>query len=230
MQLSPLAQRILGALIEKAMATPQAYPLSVNALRAACNQTTGRDPVTDYDEADVSGGIKELAGQSLVVAAYARRSSTPKYEHTLGAHLEIDDPAVAVLGVLLLRGAQTVGELRQRTDRLHHFAELGDVQQVLDGLASHPFGALVEELPRRPGHKEARWRHLLGTDDPLDDESWPVAGGTPLASAGGAAAGAAEAARAATAMAALTTEVNDLRQEVQDLRAEVERLRKFVGG
>ncbi|HUG83188.1 MAG TPA: DUF480 domain-containing protein [Euzebya sp.] len=220
MQLSDLAQRILGALIEKAMATPQAYPLSVNALRAACNQTTGRDPITEYDTDHMADGLRELSGQSLVRAAYARRSSTPKYEHMLGPHLEIDDPSVAILGVLLLRGPQTVGELRQRTERLHHFAELGEVQSVLDALSIHPFGALVEELPRQPGRKETRWRHLLGGEQPGD----PVV-------AQPAVAGAAEAvdvdARAEVVQLGVT--LAELQAEVSALRDELDRIRRFVG-
>ncbi len=146
------------------MATPQSYPLSVNALRSACNQSTNRDPITAHDEATISAGLKELASASLVRAAYARRSSTPRYEHTLGDHLEIGPPALAVLCVLLLRGPQTVGELRLRTERLHGFGELAEVQQVLTDLADHHYGALVEEQPRQPGQKEARWRHLLGAE------------------------------------------------------------------
>lgn len=220
MQLSDLAQRILGSLIEKAMATPQAYPLSVNALVAACNQTTGRDPVTEYDAEQVAGGLRELSGQSLVRAAYARRSSTPKYEHTLDDHLEIDDPSVAVLAVLLLRGPQTVGELRQRTDRLHHFAELGEVQAVLEGLAAHPFGALVEELPRQPGHKEARWRHLLGGEQPGD------ATGS-QSSAAGTAEAVDEEARAEVVQ--LGVALAELQGQVSALREELDRIRRFVG-
>lgn len=215
MQLSDTAQRVLGSLIEKALATPQAYPLSVNALRAACNQTTGRDPLTGLDEGQVGEGLRELSAGSLVKAAYARRSSTPRYEHLLDAHLEIGDDAVAVLGVLLLRGPQTVGELRQRTERLHAFAELGHVQQVLEGLAGHPFGALVEELARQPGRKEARWQHLLGVDAEAAPAAEPGVGGVD------------EAAR--DELVQLRTIMADLQAEVTGLQAELERLRRFVG-
>jgi uncharacterized protein len=208
MHLSDLAVRILGSLIEKGMATPQAYPLSVNALRSACNQTTGRDPVTGYDEGEVGEGLRELSGQHLVRAAYARRSSTPKYEHLVDSHLEIRPPAVALLGVLMLRGPQTLGELRQRTDRMHRFSGLGQVAKSLEGLATHPFGALVEELPRQPGQKEARWRHLLGADDaaPLA----PVVGTDAGSGADG------------------VDLVADLQEEVASLRAEVARLRALL--
>ncbi len=123
-----------------------------------------------------------------------------------------------MLGVLLLRGPQTVGELRSRTERLHHFAELSDVQRVLDGLAGHPFGALVEELPRQPGRKEPRWRHLLGLAEPGD----PV-----VAASEGAPAGADEEARAELVQLRIT--LADLRGEVTALRDEIERIRRFVG-
>lgn len=174
MQLSGLAERILGALIEKEMATPQSYPLSVNALRSAANQTTNRDPVTDYSESQISGGLKELSAQNLVTAVYAKRSSTPKYDHKLGEHLEIEAPDVAILSVLLLRGPQTIGEIRQRTERLHAFEELNEVAFELNAMAHHVFGALCEEMPRQPGQKETRWRHLLGSDDVVDAANAPV--------------------------------------------------------
>ncbi|HUG86651.1 MAG TPA: DUF480 domain-containing protein, partial [Euzebya sp.] len=129
-------------------------------------------------------------------------------------------PSVAILGVLLLRGPQTVGELRQRTERLHHFAELGEVQSVLDDLSSHPFGALVEELPRQPGRKETRWRHLLGGQQP----------GDPAVAQPGAA-GAAEAvdvdARAEVVQLGVT--LAELQAEVVALRDELDRIRRFVG-
>ncbi|CAN5278596.1 YceH family protein [soil metagenome] len=223
MRLSDLAQRILGSLIEKALATPQAYPLSVNALRLAANQTTGRDPITDHDDAAISEGLRELSGNSLVRAAYARRSSTPKYEHTLGEHLEIGEDAVAVLGVLLLRGPQTLGELRQRTERLHHFGEIAEVQQVLELLAAHPFGALCEELPRRPGQKEARWRHLLGGEEAGGQSgSGHAAEAEAPVVAGVDGAARADAVQLRVALAELQTEVTDLRHEI-------ERLKRFVG-
>ncbi len=214
MQLEPLSQRILGALIEKAMATPQSYPLSVNALRAASNQSTNRDPVTEYTEAQIQAGLKELAGRSLVRAAYARRSSTPRYEHLLAEHLEIGEAAVAVLCVLLLRGPQTLGELRQRTDRLHTFTDLGEVQQTLEALAGHHFGALCVEAPRQPGQKETRWQHLLGVDAPSTSE-----GGVTVAAEPG----------LQDEVQALRDRVDALSQQVGELTDEVRRIARFVG-
>jgi uncharacterized protein len=212
--LSPVAQRVLGCLVEKQLATPQGYPLSLNALTAAANQTTGRDPVSAYGEREVADGVRELSGQGLVRAAYARRSSTPKYEHLLDEHLEIGTADVAVLAVLLLRGPQTGGELRQRTDRLHAFGSLAEVQQVLEGLAGHPFGALVELLPRQPGQKEARWRHLLG--DPAQPSVHDVAPPDEQPAPGGDG--------AAALVAALAEEVAALRDRVADLERRLDAL------
>lgn len=219
MQLSAAAQRVLGSLIEKELATPQGYPLSLNALRAACNQTTGRDPVTDLDEGAVSAAVKELSGQGLVAAAYARRSSTPKYEHRLAGHLEIDEAAVALVGVLLLRGAQTIGELRQRTERMHAFDELGEVQAALEALADHPFGAVVEQLPRQPGQKEVRWRHLLGGEAPAEGDAQ---GAAPTAVDD-------RSEELREEVRSLREEVAELRGQVADLREELRRVSRFVG-
>lgn len=163
MELSARAQRVLGSLVEKAMATPDGYPLSRNALRSACNQRTAREPVTDLLDEDVVAGIAELKEHGLVLTRHQPGSRVPKYAHLLHEKLDLRPEHLAVLGVLLLRGPQTVGELRSRTNRMHEYAALGEVEQVLTGLLDHKFhGALVERLPRAPGQKEERWRHLLG--------------------------------------------------------------------
>lgn len=162
MDLSPEAQRVLGCLVEKALATPQQYPLSANALRTACNQTTGRDPVVDYDDDDVQAGLDDLKANQLVRTEYARGSRVPKTAHRLGEQLDLDDAQMATLALLLLRGPQTVGEIRSRSGRMHDFASLELVEAVLASLASHRFGALVALQERQPGQKEARWAHLLG--------------------------------------------------------------------
>ena len=162
MELTAAGQRVLGCLVEKALATPQQYPLSINALRTACNQTTGRDPVVDYDEDDVRAGLEELKAQQLVRTEYARGSRVPKSAHRLAEQLDLDAAQQALVGLLLLRGPQTVGELRSRSGRMHDFASIELVEAVLQSLASHRFGPLVELQERRPGQKEARWAHLLG--------------------------------------------------------------------
>lgn len=175
MELIPEGQRVLGCLVEKALATPQQYPLSLNALRTACNQTTGRDPVVDYAEDDVRAGLDALKAHQLVRTEYARGSRVPKSAHRLGEQLDLDEAQQAVLGLLLLRGPQTVGELRTRAERMHAFSSLELVEAVLQSLAAHRFGALVALQERRPGQKEARWAHLLGPDGTADVAGTPAA-------------------------------------------------------
>lgn len=162
MELTAAGQRVLGSLVEKSLATPQQYPLSINALRTACNQTTGRHPVVDYDEADVRVGLDDLKSHDLVRTEYARGSRVPKSAHRLAEQLDLDAAQQALVGLLLLRGPQTVGELRSRSGRMHDFASLELVEAVLQSLANHRFGALVELQERQAGQKEARWGHLLG--------------------------------------------------------------------
>lgn len=235
MDLSAPALRVLGVLVEKAMATPQQYPLSLNALRAACNQTTARDPVVDYDEATVRGALDELRRETLTTTAYARGSRVPKYAHALDRHFEIDDAATAVLGVLLLRGPQTSGELRSRTDRMHAFASIEDVEDALGRLSGAPFGALVEQLARRPGEKQQRWAHLLGGPAGEPEHAAPRAPGAatpadpprdvPLGGRAPAAPGRAAApADAVDEVAALRDEVHRLRRLVEDLVARLDDL------
>lgn len=164
MRLSPQGQRVLGCLVEKALATPDQYPLSLNALRTACNQTTGRDPVVAFSEEDVRAGIDDLKPHQLVKTEYARGSRVPKTAHRLGEQLDLDEAQQTVLALLLLRGPQTPGELRSRAGRMQTFASTELVEAILGSLAAHKFGALVELRPREPGRREARWAHLLGPE------------------------------------------------------------------
>ncbi|WP_395656421.1 DUF480 domain-containing protein [Nocardioides sp.] len=153
-------QRVLGSLLEKQVTVPASYPLSLNALRTACNQTSSREPVTDYDEQAVERVGRRLKDRGLlriVWSATGRR--TLKYHQALDEVLDLADDERALLTVLLLRGPQAPGELRTRTDRLHEFADRGVVEQVLRRMAER---GLVRELPRRGGERDARWRHLLG--------------------------------------------------------------------
>jgi uncharacterized protein len=165
-RLSAEAQRVLGCLLEKSLATPDHYPLSANALRAACNQSTGRDPVVDYRDEDVRVGIDELKPHQLVKTEYARGSHVPKTAHRVGEQLDLDEAQRTLLALLLLRGPQTPGELRSRAGRMHTFASVELVEAVLGSLAAHRFGALVVQLPKEPGRREARWAHLLGDAEP----------------------------------------------------------------
>jgi uncharacterized protein len=156
--------RVLGCLLEKQRTTPDAYPLSLNAVRLACNQSTNRDPVVDYDEALIRDGLHRLERRGLVRLASGAGSRAAKYRHLLADALPMDDGEQAVVCVLMLRGPQTPGELKQRSERMHAFAELGGVHETLQGLIGR---GLVERLGRRPGQKEERYRQLLG--EPVED-------------------------------------------------------------
>jgi uncharacterized protein YceH (UPF0502 family) len=159
--LDPVQARIIGCLIEKERATPQGYPLTLNALRLACNQSTNRDPVTAYGDAELENSLADLRQRGLTRIVYSTSNRSAKYRHVLGDVLHLGADELAVLAVLLLRGPQTVGELKGRTERLHPFGDLGDVQQTLDRLAARD-EPLVVRLERQPGQKDARWVHLLG--------------------------------------------------------------------
>lgn len=154
--------RVLGCLLEKQRTTPDAYPLSLNALRLACNQATNRDPVVEYDEATVRDALRRLAQRSWTRLASGPGSRAPKYRQLFEETLGLAPDEVALLAVLMLRGPQTPGELKQRADRLHRFAGLGEVHEALGRLIEKEH---VERLPRRPGQKEERYRHLLGGAD-----------------------------------------------------------------
>ncbi|HXR13676.1 MAG TPA: YceH family protein [Solirubrobacteraceae bacterium] len=146
--------RVLGALIEKQRTTPDAYPLSLNALRLAANQSTGREPVVDYDEATVREAIARLVRRGWARLASGPGSRATKYRHLLDEALSLSAPELSLLAVLMLRGAQTPGELRVRSERLHHFATLEALESHLDALADR---RLIVRFERRPGQKEARW-------------------------------------------------------------------------
>src|SRR5439155_15689704 len=157
--LSPAEIRVLGCLLEEQRTTPDAYPLSLNALRAACNQTPTRDPVVDYDEATVRAALTRLGRRRWTRLTSSAGSRAAKFRHLLDEALPLSEGDRAVLTVLMLRGPQTPGELKQRTDRLHPFAELGAINAALESLIDQ---ALAVRLPRRPGQKEERYAHLLG--------------------------------------------------------------------
>ena len=151
--------RVLGCLIEKQRTTPDQYPLSLNALRLACNQATNRDPVVDYDEATIRAAIEKLSRRGWVRLASGPGGRVAKYRHLLDDALGRVPSQIALLGVLMLRGAQTPGELKSRVERIYPFGSLEDVQRALDLLAEHE---LVEKLPRRPGQSQDRYVQLLG--------------------------------------------------------------------
>jgi hypothetical protein len=153
--------RVLGCLLEKQRTTPDAYPLSLNALRLACNQSTNRDPVVDFDEATIRDALQRLRRRGWTRLASGAGSRAAKYRHLLDEAIALGRDEQAVLCVLMLRGAQTQGELKTRTERMHPFAGLGEVQDVLDRLAGRE---LVVRLSRRPGQKEDRYAQRMGGD------------------------------------------------------------------
>jgi uncharacterized protein YceH (UPF0502 family) len=159
MDLDAAELRVLGCLIEKQRTTPDVYPLSLNALRTACNQSTNREPVVSYDEPTIRTALDELSRRGWVRLASGPGSRAVKYRHLLGDALGLSDAEISLLAVLMLRGAQTLGELKQRTERLHRFESLPELDATLRELAERE---LVARLPRRPGQKEERYAHRLG--------------------------------------------------------------------
>src|SRR3954462_1030271 len=158
-ELSLLETRVLGTLYEKQHTVPDSYPLTLNALVTGCNQKTSRSPVMEAAEAEVQASIDSLKSRNLVIESSGGRVA--RYAHNVEAVLKIPSQSAAILTVLMLRGPQTPGELRINCDRLHRFADISAVQGFRDGLAARPGGAMVVQLPRLPGSREARWAHLL---------------------------------------------------------------------
>jgi uncharacterized protein YceH (UPF0502 family) len=194
--------RVLGCLIEKQRTTPDQYPLSLNALRLACNQSTNRDPVVAYDEGEIRAALERLSRKGWTRLASGAGSRAAKYRHLFDDALELQDDELALLTVLMLRGPQTPGELKQRTERLHSFESLGDLDATLQRLIGRELAARLE---RRPGQKEERYTQLLGGDGD----------GEPAA----AAAAAAEPAR--DRLAELEERVERLEQELAELRERI---------
>lgn len=151
--------RVLGCLIEKQRTTPDAYPLSLNSLRLACNQTTNRDPVVEYEERDIKAALDRMSNRGWTRFASGASSRALKYRHLLDEALGLSDEEISLLAVLMLRGPQTLGELKQRSERLHRFESIAEVAQALDGLSERE---LAVQLERRPGQKEERYAQLLG--------------------------------------------------------------------
>lgn len=165
LQLNGVEARVLGSLLEKSMTTPEYYPLSLNALTLACNQKSSRDPVVAYDETTVVRALDSLREKRLVLQSEATR--VPRYEELFVKARNLLAAEAAVLTVILLRGPQTVGELRTRCERMHPFATIEEVEETLESLEE---GGLLRKLPRQPGRKESRYAHLL-SGEPLVEEA-----------------------------------------------------------
>lgn len=159
--LNEVEVRIVGALIEKQVTTPDYYPLTLNALMHACNQIQNRDPVVAFDERTIAAAVETLREKNLVYVFYGSDSRVPKYKHIMPEIFGLTPPELAIICVLMLRGPQTVGEIRGRTSRLYDFSDLAEVEATLDTLAQKDPHALVAKLPRQAGQKDARFAHLL---------------------------------------------------------------------
>ena len=166
MELTPIEVRVLGALIEKQITTPEYYPLTLNSLTAACNQKNNRNPVTSFSESDVDDALFSLRDKNLAYVFHGSTSRVPKYKHVVPEVMHLSIQEIAAMCVLMLSGPQTVGEIRTRGARFYDFSGLEEVEEILRGLAAREDEPLVMKLPRLPGQKDARFVHLLsGTPD-----------------------------------------------------------------
>jgi hypothetical protein len=160
--LNDVESRVLGSLVEKQVTTPEYYPLTLNSLTLACNQKNNRNPVTSYDERTVMQALESLREKNLAYVFYGSNSRVPKYKHVMPEVLHLNPQELALMCVLLLRGAQTLGELKDRAARLYEFPSLEEVDNTLNALSEKEPDPLVTRLPRQAGQKEARFAHLLG--------------------------------------------------------------------
>lgn len=206
--LSLLETRVLGVLVEKQRTVPDTYPLTLNALVAGCTQKTSRDPVIDAPDADVQSAVDRLRHLSLVVESSGGR--VMRYAHNVGRVIALPTEAVALLATLMLRGPQTPGEIRINCERLHRFADISSVEAYLNELAARQAGALVMELPRSAGSREARWMHLLSGAPAGNPEAPAPAGG-------------------GSEIATLRHDLDALRQEVDDVKAALKRVMEARG-
>lgn len=213
-ELDALETRILGCLLEKERLTPENYPLSLNALAAACNQTTNRDPITSYDEKTIDAGLLSLREKKLAMVVFGAGSRVQKYKHRLPEHYTLEAREIGLLCVLLLRGAQTLGELRTRTERFYGFPDLESVRACLDDLAK-PGTELVRLLPQRPGQKEQRYIQLLSLPSAIEEAPAEAGAAEPIS-----------APRLADRVEALEKQVIDLQGELQRVREEFAAFRK----
>ena len=192
--------RVLGSLLEKEVTTPEYYPLSLNALLNACNQKSNRDPVVHFDEQIVERALYTLRDTGLLLNVTGAGSRVPKFGHRLSEKLNLGRRELAIICELMLRGPQTVGELRTRAERMHRFDDLAEVESVLDRMPE-----LVTKLPRRPGEKEVRYAHLLSGPPPAAvDTGELIADSAPPARS--------------DRIATLEAEVAQLRRELEDLQ------------
>ncbi len=207
--LNEVEVRVVSSLVEKQLTTPEYYPLTLNALTQACNQKTNRDPVVSFDEAEVVRALESLREKNLVYVFYGSSSRVPKYKHMLPEVFQLNERQLALLCVLMLRGAQTVGELRERANRLAEFNRLDEVEEALKSLIEKELQPLVTKLTRQPGQKEARYAHLLAGDVIVGNQADEI-----------------QAVDSAANSTGETERVSRLEREVENLRAEIGELRQ----
>jgi uncharacterized protein YceH (UPF0502 family) len=215
LHLDPVAARVLGSLLEKDITTPEYYPLTLNALVNACNQKSNRDPVVSFDEDVVAGALERLRVEGLTGVVTGGSNRVPKHSHRFSEKLNLGRRELALMCELMLRGPQTLGELRSRGSRMYDFSDLEEVESVLRSLASREPDPLVVRLPHAPGTKEPRWAHLLsGEPDipsgPSFDDEPPLAAAAPRTDR----------------IAQLEAEVASLRSEIDDLKSLFQEFRK----
>ena len=220
MALTPVEARVIGSLAEKQLTTPQHYPLTLNALVLACNQSSNRDPVVSYDEETVEQALSSLREAGLLRFVHPSHGrSVTRYRQVLDERFGLDSRGLSVLTVLVLRGPQTVGELRARTERMADFGSLDEVEAELGRLEDDP-DPLVRRLSRRPGQKEERWAQLLGHETPEPDATSNTDAGV-----ADAVAARVDPVSRGDELASLRADVDALREEVGQMRAVVEELR-----
>ena len=207
LDLNPIEERILGCLIEKEMATPEYYPLTLNALVNACNQKSNRHPVMALDASTAEHTLYEMRmNRKLAIEVTSTGSRVAKYKHNMAAHWNFSPAKMAILCELFIRGPQTPGDLRAHASRLHPMADANEVEEILRGLANHSDGPFVVHLPREPGKRERRWAHLFaGEPVPTEEQPMPEAGSLDH-----------------TRIEALETDIASLREELGDLKTAFE--------
>jgi uncharacterized protein len=215
--LTDIETRVLGSLIEKQVTTPEYYPLTLNALTLACNQKNNRYPVTSYPENQVAAALESLREKNLTYVFYGSTSRVPKYKHVMPEVMHLNHAEMALMCALMLRGAQTPGELRGSASRLHEFSSLEEVEETLNGLISREPEPLVVRLPRQAGQKEVRFAHLLSGE--IDVEALAIeTERTPVTRRGGSE----QYERLEQKVEALTAEVEKLKEQFEQFRKQFE--------
>ena len=212
--LNEIEVRVLGSLIEKQITTPEYYPLTLNALVAACNQKNNRNPVTSYAESEIDDALFSLRDKNLAYVFHGSTSRVPKYKHVVPEVMHLSSAEVAALCVMMLSGPQTVGEIRTRGSRLYEFAGLEEVEETLRSLSGREGEPLVTKLPRQPGQKEARFAHLLSGEPSVEQIVEAAAERRPRSASD------------ADRIASLEETVKDLSQRMEELTAQFEEFKK----